>query len=98
MENIAEILHRPANPASAGRRVAALLSDKDEFAFGAMTLGDIISGSATSPASLPCHACQRFQFQPRHATALVLMIGGSDRFEQIQALRIRAGFDQLAIC
>jgi hypothetical protein len=42
MEDIAEILHRPANPATAGRRVAALLSDKDEFAFGAMTLGDIV--------------------------------------------------------
>lgn len=42
MEDIAEILRRPANPATAGRRVAALLSDNDEFAFGAMTLGDIV--------------------------------------------------------
>lgn len=42
MEDISEILHRPANPTTAAGRAAAFLGNKDEFAFGAMSLGDII--------------------------------------------------------
>ncbi|MEA2755851.1 MAG: hypothetical protein QOJ54_2140 [Aliidongia sp.] len=42
MENVGDILRRPANPTKSGRRLAAHLGEKDEFAFGAMTLGDLI--------------------------------------------------------
>jgi hypothetical protein len=64
MEDIAEILRRPANPATAGRRVAALLADKDEFAFGAMTLGDI----AYDRFSIDPSAIQAFEFVNKPST------------------------------
>lgn len=64
MEDIAEILRRPANPASVGRRVAALLSDKDEFAFGAMTLGDIVYDRFSIDPS----ALQAFEFVNKPST------------------------------
>lgn len=58
MDDIVEILHRPAQPASPGGRVAALLSGKDEFAFGAMTLGDIVYDRISIDES----ALQAFEF------------------------------------
>lgn len=42
MEDIGEILRRPANPTTSGQRLAAHFAEKDEFTFGAMSLGDLI--------------------------------------------------------
>lgn len=64
MVDIAEILHRPAHPAAPGGRVAALLSDKDEFAFGAMTLGDIVYDRFSIDPS----ALQAFEFVNKPST------------------------------
>jgi hypothetical protein len=64
MEDIAEILRSPAHPAAPGGRVAALLAGKDEFAFGAMTLGDIVYDRFSIDPS----ALQAFEFVNKPST------------------------------
>lgn len=53
MDDLAEFLRRPANPASAANRAASFLSAKDEFAFGSITLGDLVYDRVSiDPAAL----------------------------------------------
>ncbi len=42
MDDLAELLRRPANPTTAASRAASFLSAKDEFVFGSLTLGDLV--------------------------------------------------------